>query len=70
MLVIYKLNTMSIVASAVSGDGFTNSLKEAPKRGYILMVKKYLASIKKAKKEYRRGQVFTHEQIFGKIYCR
>ena len=29
--------------------------------------KKYLASIKKARKEYRQGKVFTHEQAFGEV---
>lgn len=29
--------------------------------------KKYLASIKKAREEYQRGEVFTHEQVFGEI---
>ncbi len=29
--------------------------------------KKYLASIKKAREEYKKGQIFTHEQIFGEI---
>ena len=29
--------------------------------------KKYLASIKKAREEYKKGQVFTHEQVFGEV---
>ncbi|MGB6839129.1 MAG: type II toxin-antitoxin system Phd/YefM family antitoxin [Microgenomates group bacterium] len=29
--------------------------------------KKYLASIKKAREEYKKGDVLTHEQVFGKI---
>ncbi len=29
--------------------------------------KKYLASIKKAREEYEKGDVFTHEQAFGEI---
>jgi len=29
--------------------------------------KKYLASIKKAREEYGKGQVFTHEQVFGEV---
>lgn len=29
--------------------------------------KKYLSSIKKARKEYEQGGVFTHEQVFGEI---
>lgn len=29
--------------------------------------KKYLASIKKARQEYKKGEIFTHEQAFGEI---
>ncbi len=29
--------------------------------------KKYLASIKKAREEYKKGEVFTHDQVFGEI---
>jgi len=29
--------------------------------------KKYLKRIKKAREEYKRGDVFTHEQVFGDI---
>ncbi len=29
--------------------------------------KKYLASIKKARKEYKKGDVFSHEQAFGEL---
>jgi len=29
--------------------------------------KDYLASIKKAREEYQKGNFFTHEDIFGKI---
>lgn len=29
--------------------------------------KKYLTTIKKAREEYRKGEVFTHEEIFGEI---
>lgn len=29
--------------------------------------KKYLASIKKARGEYEKGDILTHEQVFGKI---
>ncbi|MBM3283873.1 hypothetical protein FJY90_06550 [Candidatus Gottesmanbacteria bacterium] len=29
--------------------------------------KKYVESIKKARNEYQRGEVFTHDQIFGKL---
>ena len=27
---------------------------------------KYLASIKKARSEYKKGKYYTHEQVFGK----
>mgnify|MGYP001143090677 CR=1 FL=1 len=30
--------------------------------------KKYLESIKKARKEYEKGDFFTHDQVFGNIY--
>ena len=29
--------------------------------------KKYLASIKKARKEYKKNDFLTHEQVFGEI---
>lgn len=29
--------------------------------------KKYLASIKKARKEYERGDVLTHSDVFGEL---
>lgn len=29
--------------------------------------KKYLASIKKAREEYKKGEIFTHKQAFGEI---
>ena len=29
--------------------------------------KKYLASIKKAREEYKKGDVFSHEQVFGEV---
>ena len=29
--------------------------------------KKYLAGIKKAREEYKKGDVFSHEQAFGEI---
>jgi prevent-host-death family protein len=29
--------------------------------------KKYLKSIKKAREEHQRGEVFTHEQAFGEV---
>jgi PHD/YefM family antitoxin component YafN of YafNO toxin-antitoxin module len=29
--------------------------------------KKYLNSIKKAREEYKKGKVFTHEQAFGEV---
>lgn len=32
-----------------------------------LASKEYKASIKKARKEYEEGKVFTHEQVFGEI---
>lgn len=28
---------------------------------------KYLASVKKAREEYKKGNVLTHEQVFGEI---
>ena len=32
-----------------------------------LTSKKYLASIKKARKEYEKGDVFTHQEVFGEV---
>lgn len=32
-----------------------------------LVNKKYLKSIKQARAEYKKGDVFTHDQIFGKL---
>jgi len=32
-----------------------------------LVNKKYVASIKKAREEYKEGNFFTHEQVFGSI---
>ena len=29
--------------------------------------KKYLASIRKAREEYKKGGTFSHEQIFGEL---
>lgn len=29
--------------------------------------KKYLDSLKKAREEYKKGEVFTHEQAFGEV---
>lgn len=29
--------------------------------------RKYLASIRKARREYRAGKVFSHEQLFGEV---
>ncbi|MCH7730305.1 type II toxin-antitoxin system Phd/YefM family antitoxin [Patescibacteria group bacterium] len=29
--------------------------------------KKYLASIKKARKEYEKGDIFTHQEVFGQV---
>jgi prevent-host-death family protein len=29
--------------------------------------KKYLRSIKKAREEYQKGEVFTHKQAFGEV---
>lgn len=29
--------------------------------------KKYLKSIKKSREEYRKGDVFTHEEVFGEV---
>jgi len=28
---------------------------------------KYLKSIKKAREEYKRGEIYTHEQVFGEL---
>jgi len=32
-----------------------------------LASKDYLDSIKKARKEYEKGEIFTHEEVFGKV---
>lgn len=32
-----------------------------------LVNKKYTSSIKKAREEYRKGDVFTHKQVFGEV---
>jgi len=32
-----------------------------------LSSKKYLASIKKAREEYEKGDIFTHQEVFGEI---
>ena len=32
-----------------------------------LSSKKYLASIKKAREEYEKGDVFTHQEVFGEV---
>ena len=29
--------------------------------------KKYLASIKKARKEYEKGDILTHQEVFGEV---
>jgi len=29
--------------------------------------KKYLKSIKKAREEYEKGEIFTHAEVFGEI---
>ncbi|PJE68934.1 hypothetical protein COU96_02555, partial [Candidatus Shapirobacteria bacterium CG10_big_fil_rev_8_21_14_0_10_38_14] len=29
--------------------------------------KKYLASIKKAREEYKKGDIFSHQQVFGEV---
>lgn len=29
--------------------------------------KKYLAAIKQAREDYKKGNVFTHDQIFGEL---
>lgn len=29
--------------------------------------KKYLASIKKARKEYEKGNILTHQEVFGEV---
>ncbi len=32
-----------------------------------LSSKKYLRGIKKARKDYKEGKIFTHEQVFGDL---
>jgi len=32
-----------------------------------LVNKKYLATIQKAREEYQKGEIFTHEQVFGEV---
>lgn len=32
-----------------------------------LVNKGYVASIKKAREEYQKGEVFTHKQVFGEV---
>jgi len=32
-----------------------------------LMDKKYLKTVRKAREDYQKGKIFTHEQIFGEI---
>ena len=48
-----------IVSALVNIDFFEDLL--------ALSNKKYLASIKKAREEYKKGQVFSHEDVFGEI---
>ena len=72
-------NNLSDALNAVSGD--KNYLLIA-KKGKIssalvnidlfedllaLSNKDYLKSIKKAREDYKKGDVFSHEQIFGEI---
>ena len=48
-----------VVSALVNIDFFEDLL--------ALSNKKYLASIKKAREEYKKGQVFSHEDVFGEI---
>ncbi len=48
-----------IVSALVSIDLFEDLL--------ALKNRKYLASIKKAREEYQKGEIFTHEEVFGEI---
>lgn len=48
-----------IVSALVSIDLFEDLL--------ALKNRKYLASIKKAREEYQKGEIFTHEETFGEI---
>jgi len=48
-----------IVSALVNIDFFEDLL--------ALSNKKYLAGIKKARDEYKKGQVFSHEDVFGEI---
>ena len=48
-----------VVSALVNIDFFEDLL--------ALSNKKYLASIKKAREEYKKGQVFPHEDVFGEI---
>jgi len=48
-----------IISALVNIDLFEDLL--------ALRNKKYLSSIKKAREEYRRGEVFTHNEVFGEI---
>jgi Phd_YefM. len=56
-LLVAKKN--QIKAALVNIDLFEDLL--------ALTNKKYLKSIKKARREYETGDFFTHSQIFGKI---
>jgi len=56
-LLVAKKN--QIKAALVNIDLFEDLL--------ALTNKKYLKSIKKARREYERGDFFTHSQVFGNI---
>jgi len=48
-----------IVSALVNIDFFEDLL--------ALSNKEYLASIRKAREEYKKGQVFTHQEVFGEV---
>ena len=52
-------NKGKITSAVVNIDLFEDLL--------ALVNKKYVSSIKKARREYQKGDFFTHEQVFGKI---
>ena len=49
----------SLVSAIVNLDFFEDLL--------ALTNKKYLKSIEQARKDYRKGKTFTHEEAFGKL---
>ena len=56
LLVTKKGNPVSVL---VNLDFFEDLL--------ALSSPKYLKSIKEAREQYKKGEVFTHEQVFGKL---